>query len=48
MDNHSISILTSVVCKASEQLLKKKIIKDLEVKGKWPKIQFGLNENRLC
>lgn len=34
-------------CKASEQLLRKKIIKDIEVKLKWHKIQHGFNKSRL-
>lgn len=36
-----------MVCKASEQLLREKIIKDTGVKWKWHKIQHGLNKSRL-
>ncbi|CAM4667170.1 unnamed protein product [Lepidochelys kempii] len=40
--------LTSVVCKVLEKILKKKVVKDIEVNGKWNKIQHGFTKGRSC
>ncbi|CAM4571088.1 unnamed protein product [Caretta caretta] len=40
--------LTSVVCKVLEKKLKEKVVKDIEVNGKWDKIQHGFTKGRLC
>ncbi|CAM5123271.1 unnamed protein product, partial [Eretmochelys imbricata] len=40
--------LTSVVCKVLEKNLKEKVVKDIEVNGKWDKIQHGFTKGRLC
>ncbi|CAM5086159.1 unnamed protein product [Eretmochelys imbricata] len=40
--------LTSVVCKVWEKILKEKVVKDIEVNGKWDKIQHGLTKGRSC
>ncbi|CAM4563226.1 unnamed protein product [Caretta caretta] len=40
--------LTSVVCKVLEKMLKEKVDKDIEVNGKWNKIQHGFTKGRSC
>ncbi|CAM4513742.1 unnamed protein product [Caretta caretta] len=40
--------LTSVVCKVLEKILKEKVVKDIEVNGKWDKIQHGFTKGRSC
>ncbi|CAM4590454.1 unnamed protein product [Lepidochelys kempii] len=40
--------LISVVCKVLEKCLKEKVVKDIEVNGKWDKIQHGLTKGRSC
>ncbi|CAM4601877.1 unnamed protein product [Caretta caretta] len=40
--------LTSVVCKVLEKFLKEKVVKDIEVNGKWDKIQHGFTKGRSC
>ncbi|CAM5168924.1 unnamed protein product [Eretmochelys imbricata] len=40
--------LTSVICKVLEKILKEKVVKDIEVNGKWDKIQHGFIKGRLC
>ncbi|CAM5140370.1 unnamed protein product [Natator depressus] len=40
--------LTSVVCKVLEKILKAKVVKDIEVNGKWDKIQHGFTKGRSC
>ncbi|CAM4553252.1 unnamed protein product [Caretta caretta] len=40
--------LTSVVCKVLEKKLKEKVVKDIEVNGKWDKIQHGFTKGRWC
>ncbi|CAM4559628.1 unnamed protein product [Caretta caretta] len=36
--------LISVVCKVLEKILKEKVVKDIEVNGKWDKIQHGFTK----
>ncbi|CAM5121275.1 unnamed protein product [Eretmochelys imbricata] len=40
--------LTPVVCKVLEKILKEKVVKDIEVNGKWDKIQHGFRKGRSC
>ncbi|CAM4671246.1 unnamed protein product [Caretta caretta] len=40
--------LTPVVCKVLEKILKEKVVKDIEVNGKWDKIQLGFTKGRSC
>ncbi|CAM4595088.1 unnamed protein product [Lepidochelys kempii] len=40
--------LTSVVCKVLEKVLKEKVVKDIEVNGKWDKIQHCFTKGRSC
>ncbi|CAM4371744.1 unnamed protein product [Caretta caretta] len=40
--------LTSVVCTVLEKILKEKVVKDIEVNGKWDKIQHGFTKGRSC
>ncbi|CAM4694885.1 unnamed protein product [Lepidochelys kempii] len=40
--------LTPVVCKLLEKNLKEKVVKDIEVNGKWEKIQHGFTKGRSC
>ncbi|CAM4321167.1 unnamed protein product [Caretta caretta] len=40
--------LTSVVYKVLEKNLKEKVVKDIEVNGKWDKIQHGFTKGRSC
>ncbi|CAM5156864.1 unnamed protein product [Eretmochelys imbricata] len=40
--------LTSVVYKVLEKILKEKVVKDIEVNGKWDKIQHGFTKGRSC
>ncbi|CAM5153249.1 unnamed protein product [Eretmochelys imbricata] len=46
--NHRPVSLISVVCKVLEKILKEKVVKDIEVNGKWDKIQHGFTKDRLC
>ncbi|CAM5091881.1 unnamed protein product [Eretmochelys imbricata] len=47
-DNYRPVSLTSVVCKVLEKILKEKVVKDIEVNGKWDKIQHGFTKGRFC
>ncbi|CAM4308052.1 unnamed protein product [Lepidochelys kempii] len=40
--------LTSVGCKVLENILKEKIVKDIEVSGNWDKMQHGFTKGRSC
>ncbi|CAM5076776.1 unnamed protein product [Eretmochelys imbricata] len=40
--------LTSVLCTVLEKILKEKVVKDIEVNGKWDKIQHGFTKGRSC
>ncbi|CAM4397635.1 unnamed protein product, partial [Lepidochelys olivacea] len=40
--------LTSIVCNVLEKILKEKVVKDIEVNGKWDKIQHGYTKGRSC
>ncbi|CAM4404676.1 unnamed protein product [Lepidochelys olivacea] len=46
--NYSPVSLTSVVCKVLEKILKEKVVKDIEVNGKWDKIQNSFTKGRSC
>ncbi|CAM4548729.1 unnamed protein product [Lepidochelys olivacea] len=46
--NYRPVTLTSAVCKVLEKILKKKVVKDIEVNGKWDKIQHGFTKGRSC
>ncbi|CAM4707266.1 unnamed protein product [Lepidochelys kempii] len=48
MGNYRPVSLTSVVCKVLEKILKEKVVKDIEVNGKWDKIQHGFTKGRSC
>ncbi|CAM5151441.1 unnamed protein product [Natator depressus] len=46
--NHRPVSLTSVLCKVLETILKEKVVKDIEVNGKWDKMQHGFTKGRSC
>ncbi|CAM5100391.1 unnamed protein product [Eretmochelys imbricata] len=46
--NYRPASLISAVCKVLEKILKEKVIKDIEVNGKWDKIQHGFTKGRSC
>ncbi|CAM4591327.1 unnamed protein product [Lepidochelys kempii] len=48
LGNYRPVSLTSVVCEVSEKFLKEKVVKDIEVNGKWVKIQHGFTKGRSC
>ncbi|CAM5112852.1 unnamed protein product [Eretmochelys imbricata] len=48
LDNYRPVSLTSVVCKVLEKILKEKVVKDIEVNGKWDTIQHGFTKGRSC
>ncbi|CAM4614994.1 unnamed protein product [Caretta caretta] len=48
LGNYRPVSLTSVVCKVLEKILKEKVVKDIEVNGKWDKIQHGFTKGRSC
>ncbi|CAM4578493.1 unnamed protein product [Caretta caretta] len=48
LGNYRPVSLTSVVCKDLEKILKEKVVKDIEVNGKWDKIQHGFTKDRSC
>ncbi|CAM5090421.1 unnamed protein product [Natator depressus] len=48
LGNYRPLSLTSVVCRVLEKILKEKVVKDIEVNGKWDKIQHGFAKGRSC
>ncbi|CAM5083682.1 unnamed protein product [Natator depressus] len=48
MGNYRPVSLTSVVCKVLENILKEKVVKNIEVNGNWDKIQHGFTKGRSC
>ncbi|CAM4638570.1 unnamed protein product, partial [Lepidochelys kempii] len=48
LGNYRPVSLTFVACKVLEKILKEKVVKDIEVNGKWDKIQHGFTKGRSC
>ncbi|CAM4378502.1 unnamed protein product [Caretta caretta] len=48
MGNYRPVSLTSVVCNVLEKMLREQVVKDIEVSGKWDKIQHGFTKGRSC